>query len=59
MEYFRYLSSSVSDRLFAETIESINDQIEQTLHSDTNQQELIKVPTVHLMWQLDTHLEMT
>ena len=49
MEYFRYLRSSVSDRLFMETNQSINDQKVQTLHLDTNQQELIQALTVNLM----------
>ena len=59
MEYLRYLCSSVSDRLFAETNQSTNDQKVQTLHPDTSQQELIQVPTVHLMYQFDAHLEVT
>ena len=59
MESFRYLCSSVSDRLFAETNQSTKDQKAQTLHPDTSQRELIQVPTVHLMEQLDAHLEVT
>ena len=59
MEYFRPLCSSVGDRLFAETIQSTNDQMVKTLHPGTNEQELIQVPTVHLMRQLDAHLEVT
>ena len=49
MEYFRYLCSSVNNRLFAEANQSTNDQKVQTLHPDTSQRELIQVPTVHLM----------
>ena len=59
MEYFHYLCSSVSDRLFAETRQSTNDQKVQTLRPDTSQRELTQVPTVHLMQQLDARLEVT
>ena len=59
MEFFRYLCSSVSDRMFPETNQSTNDQKVQTLHPDTSQRELIEVPTVHLTKQLDAHLEVT
>ena len=57
MEYFRYLCRSVSDRLFAETNQTANDQKVQRLHPDISQRELIQVPIVHLMWQLEAHLE--
>ena len=49
MENYRYLCSSVSDRPFAETNQSTNDQKVQMLHPDTSQRELIQVPTVHFM----------
>ena len=49
IEYFRFLYSSVSDRLFAQKNQSTNDQKVQTLHPDTSQRELIEVPTVHLL----------
>ena len=59
MDYFRLLCSDVSDGLFAEITQSVNDQKLQTLHPDTSQRELIQVTTVHLMYQFDAHLEVT
>ena len=59
MEHFRILCSNVSDRLFPEIKQSKNVQKEQTLHPDTSQREFIQAPTVHLMLQLDAHLEVT
>ena len=59
MEDFLYLCSSVADRLFAQTNQTINDQKVQTLHPDTSQRELIQALTVHLLWQLDTHIKVT
>ena len=51
--------SNVRGRLFAETSESIKDQKEQTLHRDTSQQEVTHIPTVHLRYQPDAHIEVT